>query len=74
MSVTKAYKVYGKDGRRHGHSFDESYLKTYKIIYYIRPDSEDVEVVIKANSYEDACIFAKQFRSDSFSVIEVKGD
>lgn len=49
-------------------------MKTYKIIYYMRPDSEDVEIVIKANSYEDACIFAKQFRSDSFSVVEVKGD
>lgn len=49
-------------------------MKTYKIIYHLKPDSEDVEIIIKAKNYDDACIFAKQFRKDSFSVAEVKGD
>ena len=50
-------------------------MKTYKIIYHLKPDApENLEIIIKAKNYDDACIFAKQFRKDSFSVAEVKGD
>ena len=46
-------------------------MKKYKIIYHLKPDAEDIEVIIAAKSYEDACIFAKQYRRNCFSVQEL---
>ena len=32
-------------------------MKAYKIIYYIKPDAqENLEIIIKAKNYQDACI------------------
>lgn len=45
--------------------------KRFKITYHLMPDSENIELVIVANDYEEACVFAKDYRKESFSVEEV---
>ena len=47
-------------------------MKTYKIIFHLMPDSENIEVDIYAKSYEDACVWAKDYRRESFSVYELE--
>lgn len=47
-------------------------MKRYRIVYYLMPDSENIEIVITANNYEDACIFAKSYRREGFSVKELQ--
>ena len=47
-------------------------MKHYKITYYLMPECENIEIVIGAKSYEDACVFAKMYRKNSFSVEEVE--
>lgn len=46
-------------------------MKKYRITYHMRPDAEDITIEIMAKSYEDACIFAKEYRKDGFSVEEL---
>lgn len=50
----------------------KSNLKKYKIVYYLYPDAENVETTVMAKSYEDACIFAKDYRKEGFSCDEVE--
>lgn len=47
-------------------------MKRYKITYFLRPDAENIEVVISAKSYEDACIWAKGYRKESFGCVELE--
>ena len=51
---------------------EENAMKQYRIIYYLAPDDENIEIVIWAKNYEDACIFAKEYRREVFSVQEVQ--
>lgn len=46
-------------------------MKKYKITYYLRPEAENIIVYIMAKSYEDACVYAKGYRRESFSVDEI---
>ena len=46
-------------------------MKCFRITYHLRPDAEDITVEIVAKSYEDACIFAKAYRKDGFSIEEI---
>lgn len=46
-------------------------MKRFKIIYRLRPDAEDVVIIILAKTYEDACIFAKSYRREGFSCEEI---
>ena len=45
-------------------------MKRYLITYYLMPDASNIEIVVLAKSYEDACMYAKDYRKESFSVIE----
>lgn len=44
-------------------------MKTYIITYHMSP-APDIVIEHMANSEEDAIIFAKQYRHDSFSIEE----
>lgn len=46
-------------------------MKDYTITYYLYP-AENLTIRIAAKSYEDAVVFAKMYRKDSFSVEEVE--
>ncbi len=46
--------------------------KRYKITYYMMPESPNIEMVIMANNYEEACVFAKDYRNESFGIEEVE--
>lgn len=46
-------------------------MKSYKIIYRLMPDSENIEITILAKSYEDACVWAKEYRRETFTCDEV---
>lgn len=46
-------------------------MKQYKIVYYMMPESANIEIRILANSYEDACVWAKEYRKNSFSCEEI---
>ena len=45
-------------------------MKRYMITYHLRPDAEDITITITAKNYEDACVFAKAYRKDGFSICE----
>lgn len=45
-------------------------MKHYRITYHRWPE-EDIVIEITAKSYEDACIYAKEFRKDGFSIEEI---
>ena len=47
-------------------------MKKFKITYHIFPDGEDIVVDVEAKTKEDACVMAKSFRKDSFSIKEIK--
>ena len=47
-------------------------MKKFKITYYICPDGEDNVVYVEAKTKEDACVMAKSFRKEPFSIKEVK--
>ena len=47
-------------------------MKQYKIVYYLKPDAENITVIHFAESYDEACMFAKKYRNESFSCNEVK--
>ena len=46
-------------------------MKQYKITYFLEPDAENVVINIFAKTYEDACIFAKEYRREGFSCEEI---
>lgn len=46
-------------------------MKQYKIEYKLMPDAENIEVIVSAKSYEDACVWAKDYRRETFSVCEL---
>ena len=46
-------------------------MKHFEITYYLRPEAENVVIIIAANSYRDACTFAKAYRRESFGVKEL---
>ena len=46
-------------------------METYRITYFMYPE-KDIEFNISAKSYEDAVIFAKNYRRDSFNVVKVE--
>lgn len=45
-------------------------MKRFKITYHLWP-GEDITVEITAKNYEDACVFAKNYRKDGFSIEEI---
>ena len=49
---------------------EEISMKTYEIIYRMRPDSEDEVITFRANTIEGAIAFAKNYRQDAFSIYE----
>ena len=49
-------------------------MKKYRITYFIQPDGENIVIEIWAKSYEDACIYAKDYRKEGFTVEELKGE
>lgn len=42
-------------------------MKTYIITYHMSP-AKDITIEYRANSEDDAIIFAKNYRNDSFSI------
>lgn len=46
-------------------------MRQYKITFYLMPDAEDVVIVVPAKSYEEACVFAKGYRRESFSCVQI---
>lgn len=46
-------------------------MKRYRIVYFLKPDYDNIEIIICAKSYEEACIFAKTYRPNSFSIEEL---
>jgi len=46
-------------------------MKYFEITYHLRPEAENIVFTIAAKTFEDACVFAKQYRPESFSVMEV---
>ena len=47
-------------------------MKKFKITYHIFPDGEDIVVNVEAKTKGDACVMAKSFRKEPFSIKEVK--
>ena len=45
-------------------------MKHFEITYHLRPDADDVVIVVLAKTHEDACAFAKDYRTESFSCEE----
>lgn len=46
-------------------------MRRFEITYHLMPNAENITMVILAKSYEDACVFAKDYRQESFSCREV---
>lgn len=46
-------------------------MKRFEITYYLMPEAENISMVILAKTYEDACIFAKEYRRETFSCKEL---
>lgn len=46
-------------------------MTTFKIVYHLMPEADDIEITISAESYEEACVFAKQYRREGFSIEEL---
>ena len=46
-------------------------MKKWRIEYKLEPDDRNVVITVSAATYEDACIYAKEFRREGFSVDEV---
>ena len=47
-------------------------MKTFKVIYYMFPDAENIEITVRAKTEEEAIIFVKAYRKDPFKIVEVK--
>ena len=47
-------------------------INAYRIIYHMYP-CDDVTIVIYAHNEEEAIMCAKEYRNDSFSIIEING-
>jgi hypothetical protein len=47
-------------------------MKRYRIIYYLMPEEPNIEIVILAENYEAACVFAKEYRKNGFSIEELQ--
>ena len=47
-------------------------MEKYKITYHMFPE-KDIEIVIEAKNYDDACIFAKRYRKGAFSIVKEQG-
>ena len=45
----------------------------FKITYYLMPEAANIDVVVTAKSYEDACVIAKGYRQEGFSCNEITG-
>ncbi len=43
-------------------------MKKYKVVYMMWPESKNIEIIIFAKSYEDACVYAKNYRKESFTI------
>lgn len=48
-------------------------MHTYIITYHMHP-YDDITVTIKANTEEEAIIYAKGYRNDAFSIEEAHGE
>ena len=49
-------------------------MKRYMVTYYLMPDANNVEITVFAKSYEDACVYAKGYRRESFGVKEITAE
>ena len=49
----------------------EKNMKCFKITYFISI-RDTITITVTAKTYEDACIFAKSYREESFSCIELQ--
>ena len=47
-------------------------MKTFRIVYNMYP-AKDIEIRINAETEEDAIIYAKSYRKDSFRIFELQG-
>lgn len=56
-----------------GPSTKEVNMHTYIITYHMHP-YDDITVTIKANTEEEAIIYAKGYRNDAFSIEEAHGE
>lgn len=43
-------------------------MESWEIIYFMRPDAENIVIRIPAEDAEEAAVFAKQLRKDPFMV------
>ena len=50
---------------------EDKAMKRYQITYFLRPEAENIVFSILAKSYEDACIFAKDYREGAFDCREM---
>lgn len=46
-------------------------MKKYRIIYNMYPEN-DIEIIATTKNEEEAIVFAKAYRKDSFRIFEVK--
>lgn len=46
-------------------------MKTWRVTYYLMPDAANITIIIRARTYEDACIIAKGYRHEGFSCDEI---
>ena len=46
-------------------------MKTFKVTYFMYP-AENIEITIRAETEEKAMEFAKEYRSNSYTIEEVK--
>jgi len=46
-------------------------MKTYRIEYVLYPEAENIEIIVFAKNYEEACAYAKEYRKESFTCEEV---
>lgn len=47
-------------------------MEKYRITYHMFPEN-NIEIVILAKNYDDACIFAKRYRKEAFSIVKEQG-
>lgn len=50
-------------------------MKKYRITYYLKPEADNITIEISAKDYEEACIYAKDYRrGESFSCDEIESE
>lgn len=47
-------------------------MKRYKITYVFGSGTENIVITILAKNYEEACMYAKTYRKESFMIEECK--